>query len=164
MIASPEQSKSRTAQLGEKSGSGSDRATILVVDDSPTSRMSLTRLLRDAGHRMIVAGDGEGALELVRAEHPDVVLTDILMPLMDGYEFARQLRADPSIARTPIIFHTACYELEEARLLADTCGVFHVLNKPAKPEELRRTIKAALKEVTLPAAAVSEEGFARAHR
>ena len=164
MIASPEQSKSRTAQLGAKSESGSDRATILVVDDSPTSRMSLTQLLRDAGHRMIVASDGAAALELVREEHPDVVITDILMPLMDGYEFARQLRVDPSIARTPIIFHTADYELEEAHSLAHSCGVFHVLEKPAKPEELLRTIKTVLKEATSPAAAISEEGFDRAHR
>src|SRR5450432_421300 len=164
MIESPELLMSRTDEPGKKSNSGREKTTILVVDDSPTSRMFLTQLLRDAGHRLLVAGDGAEALALVRAEHPDVVITDVLMPLMDGYEFARQLRADPSIARTPIIFHTAAYEQREARALASSCGVFYILNKPAQPAELLRTIKAVLKEAILPAPAVSEKNFDRDHR
>lgn len=164
MIESPELLMSRTDEPGKQSNSGRERTTILVVDDSPTSRMFLTQLLRDAGHRLLVAGDGAEALALVRAEHPDVVITDVLMPLMDGYEFARQLRADPSIARTPIIFHTAAYEQREARALASSCGVFYILNKPAQPAELLRTIKAVLKEAILPAPAVSEKNFDRDHR
>jgi signal transduction histidine kinase len=163
MIESLEESMNGTDELGKKSKSDSERTTILIVDDSPTSRMFVARLLRDAGHRMLVAGDGAEALALVRAEHPDIVITDVLMPLMDGYEFARQLRADPSIAGTPIIFHTAAYEQNEARALASSCGVSYILNKPAQPAELLRTIKAMIKGATLPAA-VSEKSFSRAHR
>jgi len=109
----------------------------------------------------MIAGDGEEALAMVRAERPDVVITDILMPLMDGYEFARRLRADPLVAQTPIIFHTAGYELEEAQSLADSCGISYVLSKPAQREELRQAIDAVLSETRAPLAP-PEESFYRA--
>jgi signal transduction histidine kinase/ActR/RegA family two-component response regulator len=111
----------------------------------------------------MVAGDGEEALNLVRAEHPDVVIADILMPLMDGYEFARRLRADPVVGRTPIIFHTAGYELDEARSLAEACGISCVLNKPAQRKELLHAIENVLQEANVPSPA-PEETFYRAHR
>jgi CheY-like chemotaxis protein len=62
-------------------------ATILVVDDRPQNRAHLTRLIGHNGHRMIEADDGARALEQVRKEQPDLVITDFLMPTMDGYEF-----------------------------------------------------------------------------
>src|SRR5215813_10741269 len=123
MIISPNQVVTPEREPSEGADSVRKTITILVVDDSPTSRMAVTRLLRDEGYRMMVAGDGEEALNLVQAEQPDVVIADILMPLMDGYEFARRLRADPAVGRTPIIFHTAGYELDEARSLAEACGI-----------------------------------------
>jgi signal transduction histidine kinase len=150
-------------RVGE-SRSGNAGTTILVVDDGPIRRMALAQLLRIGGHRILLANDGAEALTIVRAENPDVVVTDILMPTMDGYEFARRLRADPSIARTPLIFLTAGYELEEARTLANSCGVFYVLNKAAQPAELLGAIAAVLAEAGLPEPAVSEESFDRAHR
>ena len=163
MTETPLETKRPTAQSGEKAEAGQKAMTVLVVDDSPTSRMSVTRLLRDEGYRMMIAGDGEEALAMVRAERPDVVITDILMPLMDGYEFARRLRADPLVAQTPIIFHTAGYELEEAQSLADSCGISYVLTKPAQREELRQAIDAVLSETRAPLAP-PEESFYRAHR
>ena len=84
-------------------------ATILVVDDRPLNREVLTTLLGYAGHRLLEAGDAVEGLALTRAEHPDLVIADILMPTMDGYEFVRQVRADPAIAQTPIVFYTAHY-------------------------------------------------------
>jgi two-component system cell cycle sensor histidine kinase/response regulator CckA len=79
-------------------------ATILVVDDRPSNRAYLTMLLRPGGHRLLEAGDGAGALEQVRKERPDLVITDILMPTMDGYEFVQHVRSDPNISTTSIIF------------------------------------------------------------
>ena len=76
-------------------------ATILIVDDRPTNRQFLLTLLGYGGHRLLEAANGAEALERVRAERPDLVITDILMPTMDGYEFVAHLRADPDLAPMP---------------------------------------------------------------
>ena len=76
-------------------------ATILIVDDRPSNRQFLTTLLGYGGHRLLEAGDGAAALGLVRADRPDLIITDILMPTMDGYEFVQHVRADPDVAPTP---------------------------------------------------------------
>jgi PAS domain S-box-containing protein len=109
-------------------------ATILIVDDRPTNRQFLLALLGYTGHRLLEAADGAESLALVRAEHPDLVVTDILMPTMDGYEFVRQMRADPQVATTPVIFYSATYSVPEARAMAETCGVKTVLPKPSDPQ------------------------------
>jgi signal transduction histidine kinase len=163
-IESREQLVERMIELGA-SANGGGPVTILVVDDSVSSRSSLTRLLGYAGHRVIEAANGSEALTITRAERPDVVISDVLMPWMDGYEFARQLRADASIAMIPIIFYTAGYNQDEARALAESCGVFYILTKPAQPEELLRTINAVLHEAELPVAApMPAANFEYAHR
>ena len=90
-------------------------ATILVVDDRPTNRELLVTLLGYASHRVLEAAEGEAGLAIARAEHPDLIITDIVMPTMDGYEFARQVRADPTISETQIIFHTSSYIVTETR-------------------------------------------------
>ena len=98
-------------------------ATILVVDDRPTNRQFLSTLLGYGGHRLLEAADGAEALRLVRAEHPDLVISDILMPTMDGFEFAKSVRADPDVAATKIVFYTATYRATEATLLAKVQGL-----------------------------------------
>lgn len=138
-------------------------ATILIVDDRPTNRDFLVTLLGYAGHRLLEAGDGKEALGLVRAERPDLAIVDIVMPTMDGYEFARQLRADPHIAQTRVIFYTATYLETEARQLAHACGVAYVLAKPSEPEVLLDTVNTAL-NLSKPAfTPPSSEEFAREH-
>jgi len=86
-------------------------------------------LLAYNGHRLLHASDGADALETARAERPDLVIADFLMPTMDGYELVRQIRADPAIAGTPVIFCTAQYQEQEALALARTCGVSTVFTK-----------------------------------
>src|SRR3989442_4869554 len=132
-------------------------ATILVVDDHATNRQVLTALLGYGGHRLLEAGDGLEALERVRAEKPDLVISDILMPTMDGIEFVQHLHADPGLAQTPVIFYTATYRLHEARAFAQLCGVSHVLSKPAEPPEILRVVNGALgsKGAPVPAPASS---------
>lgn len=65
-------------------------AKILIVDDRPINREFLTTLLGYRGHHLLEATDGAEALDVVRAEHPDLIITDVLMPVMDGYEFVRK--------------------------------------------------------------------------
>jgi DNA-binding NarL/FixJ family response regulator len=119
-------------------------ATILVVDDRPSNRQLLTTLLGYGGHRLLEAGNGVEALYQLHEHRPDLLITDILMPTMDGYELVQQLRADPELADIPVIFHTASYSATEARALAVSCGVQHVLPKPCEPEILLQVISEAL--------------------
>lgn len=119
-------------------------AKVLVVDDHASNRDLITTLLQHAGHAFIEAADGRAALEQVRALQPDLVICDLLMPTMDGYEFVRQLRADPAIVGTRVIFYSATFMEREARALAHSCGVSHVLLKPCEPQDILRTIGQAL--------------------
>src|SRR2546430_11336302 len=123
-------------------------ATILIVDDRPTNRQFLLTLLGYGGHRLLEAANGAEALERVRTERPDLVITDILMPTMDGYEFVRHLRADPDLASLPVIFYTATYSEPQAKVLGDSCGVRIVLPKPCDPERILAAVDEALGETS----------------
>jgi putative two-component system response regulator len=119
-------------------------ATILVVDDQPINRKFLATLLGRAGHRLLEASNGAEALAVARGEGPDLIITDILMPSMDGYAFVRYLRVTSGIEQTPVIFWTATYLEREAKLLASACGVVHVLSKPCKADCLLHTVDRVL--------------------
>ena len=92
---------------------------ILVVDDQAENRELVVTLINYRGYQPLEAANGADALALVRSEHPDLVISDVLMPSMDGYEFVRQLRADPEITHTEVIFYSAHYLEREARNLAN---------------------------------------------
>src|SRR5260221_11270771 len=77
---------------------------ILVVDDSPTIRAALKALLERMGHTVVEANDGEQALKLYRQDRPGLVLIDVVMPIMDGYESARHMRETKADEWVPIIF------------------------------------------------------------
>jgi CheY-like chemotaxis protein len=115
---------------------GLNMAKILIADDQPNNREYLVNLLRHCGHDLLEAGDGFEALTRVQADHPDLVVADILMPKMDGDEFVRRMRGDPAIARTPVIFYSAAFEEAEMRTMAAACGVTHMLCKPAQPKAI----------------------------
>jgi PAS domain S-box-containing protein len=119
-------------------------ATILIVDDVPANRRVLATILGYHGHRLLEAADGREALATVHAEHPDLVITDVLMPVMDGYEFVKQLRLEPATSRIPVVFYTAHYGEREARALALSSGVAYVLAKPAGSEEVLKIVGLAL--------------------
>lgn len=105
-------------------------ATILIVDDIASNRAALGLILSNRDHRIIEAGDGAAALAVARAEVPDLVITDVLMPVMDGYELVARLREEAATAAIPILFYTAHYGEAEARELALSMGVAEVLTKP----------------------------------
>src|SRR5688500_7118090 len=115
-------------------------ATILIVDDLSANRKFLVALLRRQGHRMLEAADGSEGLAVALAEHPDLVITDVLMPVMDGYEFVKQLHLDPATSGIPVVFYTAHYGEREARALALSSGVSDVLTKPADPALVLMTL------------------------
>src|SRR5688500_20380095 len=104
-------------------------ADILVVDDNRANREALASLLEIAGHRVRKAANARQALEGARAEPPELVVSDVLMPGMDGYVLARQLRADARTAHLPVIFYTVYFDGQDAQELAQGHGVARVLVK-----------------------------------
>ena len=106
---------------------------------------------------MIKAVNGREALAAVRAEIPDLVITDVLMPVMDGYGFVRELRLDAATARIPVLFYTAPYGEREARALALASGASYVLRKPAKPEAVLEIVASVLSSMPLPEETASRE-------
>ena len=123
-------------------------ATILIVDTRPTDRQIFVTLLGSFGHRMLEANDGAQALELAKAELPDLVITDIVMPNMDGFTLVRRLRAEPLLAGVPVIFQTAHYLESEIHKLATASGIEHILGKPTEPQEILRAVQASLQHPT----------------
>jgi signal transduction histidine kinase/DNA-binding NarL/FixJ family response regulator len=121
-------------------------ARILAVDDRPINLQFLVSLLGYDGHSVLEASDGQEALDITRDQHPDLVIADIEMPAMDGYEFVTRLRNEPRIAGTPVIFYTA--HAGEAKFAARSRGVTQVLTKPAEPELILNTVSSALGEVS----------------
>ena len=108
---------------------------ILVVDDEPSIVRLMEFILARQGHEMLVAVNGEEALQKVRSEQPDLVLLDIMMPRIDGYEVARTLRADAETAGMPIIMLSAKAQEEDIQKGIDV-GVNEYITKPFSPEHL----------------------------
>jgi len=117
---------------------------ILAIDDRPINRQFLVTLLGYGGHKVLEASDGEEALAIVRQSHPDLIITDIKMPKMDGYEFVHRLRQESEHAATPVIFYTALFHEREARTVADSYCVTDIITKPSEPEEILKKVNAAL--------------------
>ncbi len=126
-------------------------STVLVVDDHPVNRDLVRTLLTYRGHLIVEASNGLEALELARADHPDLVITDVLMPGMDGCELVRALRAEPATATIPVIFYTANYLEDEIRPIAEAYGVSSILQKSTDPEVLLRTVEEVLTQQPQPA-------------
>ncbi|MDB5731504.1 MAG: hybrid sensor histidine kinase/response regulator [Variovorax sp.] len=113
---------------------------VLVVDDSITVRRVTQRLLQREGYRVALAADGLQALERLQQERPAVVLSDIEMPRMDGFDLVRNIRGDASLADLPIIMITSRIA-EKHRDHAGELGVNHYLGKPYSEDELLRLVR-----------------------
>jgi chemosensory pili system protein ChpA (sensor histidine kinase/response regulator) len=113
---------------------------VLVVDDSITVRRVTQRLLQREGYRVALAADGLQALERLAEEQPTVVLSDIEMPRMDGFDLARNIRADDKLKQLPIIMITSRIA-EKHREHAKELGVDHYLGKPYSEEELLSLVR-----------------------
>ena len=115
--------------------------TVLIVDDSGFQRSFLRKALTEDGYRVLEAGNGEEALEIVAADRPDCILTDLIMPDMRGMVLLENLQQQGS--EIPVVVLTAdIQERVEAECLK--LGAARVLHKPVKPELLRRTVTEVL--------------------
>ena len=112
---------------------------VLVVDDSLTVRRVTQRLLSREGYRVVLAKDGMDAMEKLAVERPAVMLSDIEMPRMDGFDLVRNVRADPRLAGLPVVMITSRIA-QKHRDYAAVLGVDHYLGKPYSEEELLRLV------------------------
>jgi putative two-component system response regulator len=117
---------------------------ILVVDDEKTNRDWIVRLLEGKGCRMAVASNGTAALESVAADPPDLLLLDLRMPGLDGFEVAKRLKADTRTKAIPIVMITGMDD-RDSRLRALGCGAEEFLLKPVDPDELWVRVRNLLK-------------------
>lgn len=113
---------------------------ILVVEDDPDNRRIVEKVLAVDGYTVVEAVDGIEALSKAQAERPDLILMDLALPNMDGWEATRRLKADPLTSRIPVVALTAvAMRGDEERARAAGCDDY--LSKPARPAEIRAMVK-----------------------
>lgn len=125
-----------------------ERVRILVVDDHAQNRYFLERLFAANGHECVSASNGQVALEALRAGKFDAIVSDVLMPEMDGFQLCRETRKDLALRATPFIFYTATYTDAADRAFGLSLGASAYVAKPSEPEE----ILAAVVQVARPTA------------
>ncbi|MBN1610631.1 MAG: response regulator [Polyangiaceae bacterium] len=118
--------------------------TILVADDVSENRYLLVALLEGNGYAVVSAADGDEALRLARSSPPDLIVTDIMMPVMDGFELCRRWRQDERLKRIPFVVYTATYTDPKDERLALNLGADRFLIKPQKPETLMQVVREVL--------------------
>lgn len=120
------------------------QGTILVVDDTPTNLEVLFNLLGNSGFRVLVAENGESAIDKANYAQPDLILLDILMPGMDGFETCRRLKANEATSSIPIIFLTALTEVVD-KVQGFDLGAVDFITKPLQCEEVLARVKTQLR-------------------
>ncbi len=111
---------------------------VLIVDDEPHIRLLLEQTLEDledAGAELLTASDGEGALELIRSERPELVLLDVMMPRMNGFDVCSRIKADAELSATYVILLTAKGQMYDRARGADV-GADLYMTKPFDPDEV----------------------------
>ena len=129
--------------------SGAEAPRILLVDDSPTQLLRARHTLESAGFRVTTAASGEEALGLARKARPDAILSDILMPHMDGFQLCRQVRMDPDLQAIPVVLTTSTFSASEDRPFAVNAGADACIQKDTSPEALAACLRAAIASKTL---------------
>src|SRR6185436_3541451 len=143
--------KAQKAQRGDSQGAAAmpgegivtPPSTILVVDDSPTNLQVLIRTLNGTGHRILAAKDGPTAIDIVRRTHPDLLLLDVMMPGMDGFEVCRELKSKPDTRDTLVIFLSARGEVAD-KVSGLELGAIDYITKPIQGEEVLARVAAHL--------------------
>ncbi|MEG3840951.1 response regulator [Microcoleus sp. herbarium14] len=118
--------------------------TILVIDDNPTNLQVLYKALSDRGYDVLVEMDGQSGIELVKNSPPDLILLDVMMPGIDGFETCSRLQADPITKEIPIIFMTALSDTVD-KVKGLSLGAVDYISKPFQQEEVLARIKVHLK-------------------
>ena len=109
--------------------------TVLIVDDDPFGIIQLQTLLKDSGYELVTASDGPSAIETVSRQPPDIILLDIVMPKMDGYETCRRLKENVNSEDIPIIFLSGLHSTEE-KVNAFEAGGVDYITKPFSEKEV----------------------------
>ncbi len=123
--------------------SGEEKSTILIVDDSPANLELLSDFLEDSGFNLLAAEDGHTALEIAAKENPDLILLDVMMPNLDGFETCRRLKANRATKEIPVIFSTALSETED-KVKAFKIGAADYVTKPFEFAEILARINTHL--------------------
>jgi len=113
---------------------------VLVVEDDIDNRWVVSRLLSIAGYTIIEAEDGQQALEKARAEKPDLILMDLALPRLDGWEATRRLKADPELRHIPVLALTA-FALEGDEQKARAAGCDAYITKPVRSVTIREMVR-----------------------
>jgi CheY-like chemotaxis protein len=108
---------------------------ILVVDDRPENCVLLQKQLQPYGHAVVTAENGARALAHARTDRFDLVVSDLLMPVMDGYQLCYSIKADPLLNRMPVVLYTATYVTRKDEKLAESLGADDLVAKPIEPDE-----------------------------
>jgi two-component system cell cycle response regulator DivK len=116
---------------------------ILIVEDQEDNRQILGDLLKSAGYALIMAETGAEAVRIAEAERPDLILMDIQLPVMDGYEATRRIKANPALAKIPVIAVTS-YALSGDEDKAKAAGCDGYVTKPFSPRALLATVRECL--------------------
>ena len=120
-----------------------DPASILVIEDDPIQRLAVVGILQRVGHRVLWAIDGEQGLEMARQSRPDLIVCDVVMPGMNGYQLVTSLRQEAGLAEVPVIMLTTMTERAQVRV-GMTSGADDYLAKPLNAAELRDAVSALL--------------------
>jgi two-component system cell cycle response regulator DivK len=118
---------------------------ILVVEDQEDLRGILRDLLTSSGYEMLEAADGQAGVDKAKAEKPDLILMDIQMPVMDGYDATRQIKADPDLKPIPIVA-VSSFAMKGDEEKARAAGCDHYITKPYSPMQLLKTVRCLLGE------------------
>ncbi len=130
-------------QPNEPNGAAKGQATILVIDDSPTETHIIRKFVEGGGYRVLTAEDGESGIALAREEHPDLILMDVVMPGLNGFQATRQLNRDPQTQNIPVIMVTT-KDQETDRAWGMRQGAKEYLVKPVSGPELLARIRSVL--------------------
>jgi two-component system alkaline phosphatase synthesis response regulator PhoP len=119
------------------------RPVVLIAEDDEDILAMVVFDLEDEGYEVLTARDGDAAVALALERRPDLVLLDVAMPGLDGYEVTRRLRAEESTCGTPVVLLTARTQVRDV-ILGFEAGANDYVTKPFRPEELRTRLQAAL--------------------
>ncbi len=118
---------------------GTGQATILIVENEVSNRILVERVLSTRGYRCLSASNGREALDILDHEHVDLILTDLSMPVLDGYRTTQLIRQRPGLTNVPIVAVTA-YALNDESEVAMKIGCNEYLTKPFKPKQLLEVV------------------------
>ena len=119
---------------------------VLIVDDNSTNLYMLETLLKGYGFEVTSAEDGKDALNKARLNPPDLIVTDILMPVIDGYALCREWKSDDTLKHIPLVFYTATYTEPKDEEFALSLGADRFIIKPQEPDIFMNMLKDVLEE------------------